>query len=96
MCSPACLQTFAGDNFVRNSGDYQGWNALNLYSVQAHDRGQELHMQAVPSAAEALHQQFKQKKELLAKASKKDVLQKYGSAAEKPPEDLLAVSASER
>lgn len=57
---PSCsAQTFAGDNFVRQSGDYAAWNALNLYSTQAAERGAELHMVAVPSAAEQLHAQVR-------------------------------------
>jgi pre-mRNA-processing factor SLU7 len=27
-------KTFFGDNFVRTSGDYQAWQALNLHSMQ--------------------------------------------------------------
>lgn len=94
---PAAEKQFVGDNFVRQSGaEYAAWAAVNVYSLQAHDRGQDVHLQAVPSAAEALFQQFKQKKELLARASKVDVLAKYGQAAEAPPEDLLGMVASER
>lgn len=33
-------KTFFGDNFVRTSGDYQAWQALNLHSMQAFDKGQ--------------------------------------------------------
>ncbi len=30
---PDTEKQFAGDNFVRQSGDYQAWQALNLHSM---------------------------------------------------------------
>ena len=38
-------KSFMGDNFVRKSGDYHQWEALTLHSFQAHDRGQDMHVQ---------------------------------------------------
>lgn len=73
-------KTFFGDNFVRTSGDYQAWQALNLHSMQSFDKGQDVHVQALPSYAEMLHNSFKAKKEVLGKKSAADVLDKYGSA----------------
>ncbi len=46
--------------------------------------------------AEKLYQQFKSKKESLNKVSKEDILAKYGSAAEKPPEDLQLLGGTEK
>ena len=42
---PMSEKTFAGDNFVRTSGEYQGWQALNLHSLQAQQRGLDVNMQ---------------------------------------------------
>ena len=38
------LKKFAGDNFVRKSGDYHGFEALQLHSLAAQDRGQSLNL----------------------------------------------------
>jgi hypothetical protein len=38
-------KTFAGDNFVRKSGDYEAWQALNLHALTATAKGQDIHMQ---------------------------------------------------
>ncbi|GBF97112.1 pre-mRNA-splicing factor [Raphidocelis subcapitata] len=84
-------KTFFGDNFVRTSGDYQAWQALNLHSMQSFDKGQDVHVQALPSYAEMLHNSFKAKKEVLGKKSAADVLEKYGSAAAKAEGDEAAL-----
>ena len=47
-------KSFMGDNFVRKSGDYHQWEALTLHSFQAHDRGQDMHVQvSFPSTQQA-------------------------------------------
>ncbi len=79
LLQPAHEKTFFGDNFVRTSGEYQTWQALNLHSMQAFDKGTEIHVQALPSLAEVMYQQFKQKKEKLSTKSKEEVLAKYGN-----------------
>lgn len=50
-------KTFAGENFVRQTGDYQAWQALNLQSITAYEAGQDMHNVAEPSAAAILFQQ---------------------------------------
>lgn len=87
---------FAGDNFVRKSGDYQAWEEQTMHALTAFDKGQDIHMQAAPSMAELLHKQYKQKKELLNKQTKQEVLEKYGSATEAAPEDVAALQQTER
>jgi pre-mRNA-processing factor SLU7 len=79
---PANEKTFFGDNFVRNSGDYTTWQALNLHSMQAFDKGTEVHVQALPSLAEVMYQQYKSKKETMTSKSKEEVLAKYGNTGE--------------
>jgi hypothetical protein len=187
---PASQKLFAGDNFVRKSGDYASWQALQVHVLQTHDKGVDLNVavsgvhsidvyvqplmclcvqavldrvvllkcamdcsslhfcsypsvdlelracmersschllfnsssmlwslvgvacvllltptppgtlarsaQANPSLAEKLYQQFKARKEGVSKASKEEVLAKYGNAAEKPPEDLALLGATEK
>ena len=65
----------------------QAWEALTLHSHEAVDRGQDMHMQAAPSQAEALMQSFKAKKAALDGKSKAAVLEAYGTAAAQPSED---------
>ena len=40
---------FSGDNFVRQTGDFHDMQALAVHSYAAHDKGQDMHMQAAPS-----------------------------------------------
>ncbi|EIE20936.1 hypothetical protein COCSUDRAFT_30554 [Coccomyxa subellipsoidea C-169] len=91
----ASQKAFQGDNFVRRSGDYYDMEALAVHSFSAHDKGQDIHMQAAPSQAEALFQQFKAKKEVLQGKSKEQVMAKYGSAAKQPDDEVLALAQSE-
>lgn len=37
-------KTFQGDNFVRRAGDFDSFQALNLHSVAATNRGQDISM----------------------------------------------------
>lgn len=88
-------KTFAGDNFVRQSAAAQGFGQLNLFSVTAYERGQDVHMQATPSQAEVAFKEFQAKKKLLQSKTKNDVLAKYGNAAETPTEEVLALRGTE-
>ncbi|DBA94522.1 hypothetical protein WJX77_001894 [Trebouxia sp. C0004] len=89
-------KAFAGDNFVRKSGDYHAWEAERLHQLAAYDHGASLHMQAAPSQAEILHQHFKNKKDKLQLKNKDTIMQQYGDAAEKAPEEGLLLGQTER
>ncbi|PNW85593.1 hypothetical protein CHLRE_03g194000v5 [Chlamydomonas reinhardtii] len=93
---PAAEKLFHGDNFVRSGGEYSAWQSLTVHSINAHEKGLDVHMQANPSLAEMLYKQFKEKKEQLDGKDKEDVVAKYGSAAAPVPEDVKALAASER
>ncbi|MEW5309663.1 MAG: hypothetical protein WDW38_001533 [Sanguina aurantia] len=93
---PMDEKQFMGENFVRRNGDYAVWEGLTMHSLEAHAKGQDVHMQANPSLAEMLYKQFKDKKEVLQKQSKTSIVDRYGDAGEKAPEDLLAVQGTER
>ena len=87
---------YAGDNAYRRSGDAAAFGELAVHAWEAGSRGQALHAQAAPSAAEALYKQFKAKKEALAGAQKASVLQRYGNAAAAEPLDRsLLLGATE-
>eukprot|EP00889_Picochlorum_renovo_P005803 jgi/Picre1/32833/NNA_008163.t1 len=88
-------KTFAGDNFVKQSGQAQGFQQLNLFSVMGGERGQEVHLQATPSQAEVSFRAVQERKKLLQKNTSKDVLEKYGNVAEKPSEEVKALRGTE-
>lgn len=88
-------KTFYGDNFVRQSGEVAGFKDLNVFAITTHERGQDVHMQAMPSQAELSFQQFKQRKKALEGAGKADILAKYGNAAAAPSDDVKALQATE-
>ncbi|PNH03500.1 Pre-mRNA-splicing factor SLU7 [Tetrabaena socialis] len=62
---PMSEKTFQGDNFVRNGGEHSAWQSLTMHSIEAHEKGLDVHMQANPSLAEMLYKQFKEKKDVL-------------------------------
>lgn len=92
---PANEKTFFGDNFVRTSGEYATWQALNLHSMTAAEKGGTVHVQALPSLAETMYTQFKQKKESLTRQNKDEVLAKYGNEAAPAPDPTLLLGQSE-
>ncbi|GFH13758.1 Slu7 domain-containing protein [Haematococcus lacustris] len=93
---PLDKKTYAGDNFVRKSGDYHAWQELQIHAMTAFEKGADVNIMANPSLVEKMYQQFKAKKDSLAAATKQDVLQKYGNAAEKPPEELALLTGTEK
>jgi pre-mRNA-processing factor SLU7 len=84
-------RTFAGDNAHRLTGDASRFSELFVHAWEVGARGQDVHAQAAPSAAEELFRQYKAKKEALAGASRRSVLERYGNAAsaDAPPDGLL-------
>jgi pre-mRNA-processing factor SLU7 len=89
-------KTFAGDNFIRQTGGASdGFKTLNLFSVTAYEKGQDTHLQATPSQAEAAFKAFQMKKATLQGQTKSELLDKYGSAAEAPSEEMLALRGTE-
>jgi pre-mRNA-processing factor SLU7 len=69
----------------RGTGDAVGFERLMGHSAAAFDKGQEIHPQAGPSAAELLYKQFREKKSALSQSTKSSILDKYGDASEKTP-----------
>ena len=47
----ASQKNFTGDNVVRRTGDYFEWERLAVHAYAAHDKGQDIHVQASPSQA---------------------------------------------
>lgn len=82
---------FAGDNFLRFSGDATNIQKLQMFAWQSASRGNDVHMNANPTQGELLHKEFLDKKETLKDTSKVSILAKYGGEEhlEKVPKELL-------
>jgi len=82
---------FAGDNFLRYSGEAPEVQELQLFAWQSAARGNDVHLNANPTQGQLLHEAFKEKKEELRDTSKVSVLAKYGGEEHltKPPRELL-------
>lgn len=88
---------YAGDNFIRKSGDVLEVQRLQSFVWEANDRGnEEIHAIANPSQAELLHQQYKAKKQELLSTKKNAVLEKYGGTEHlDAPDRSLLMAESE-
>lgn len=82
---------YAGDNFVRLTGDVKKFAEMQLFAWETADRGQEIHSLANPSQAELLHRQYQEKKQQLKNQQKNLVSQKYGGTEyfDSIPKELL-------
>ncbi|KAH9992611.1 pre-mRNA-splicing factor SLU7 [Russula vinacea] len=88
---PAEEARFAGDNFLRYSGEAPEVQELQLFAWQSEARGNDIHLNANPTQGELLHQAYREKKEELRDTSKVSVLAKYGGEEHlaKPAKELL-------
>ncbi|KDQ21839.1 hypothetical protein BOTBODRAFT_99798 [Botryobasidium botryosum FD-172 SS1] len=88
---------FAGENFLRHSGEASGVQKLQLFAWQSNARGNDVHLNANPTQGEILHRQFVEKKEQLKETVKGSILEKYGGAEflEKAPKELLQGQSEE-
>ncbi|CAM9162421.1 unnamed protein product [Ectocarpus sp. 4 AP-2014] len=71
---------FAGDNFIRYTGDVREQARTSVFAWEAADRGQEVHPVADPSQAEMLRKKFDDKKTTLKEEQKQRILDKYGGS----------------
>ncbi|CAM9803457.1 unnamed protein product [Ascophyllum nodosum] len=71
---------FAGDNFIRYTGDVREHARTSVFAWEAGERGQEVHPVADPSQAEMLRKKFDEKKTTLKEEQKQRILDKYGGA----------------
>ncbi|XP_064465563.1 pre-mRNA-splicing factor SLU7-like [Ornithodoros turicata] len=82
---------FAGDNFVRYTGDTKKVAEAQLFAWQAYDKGVDVHLQADPTKAELLSKEFLSKKEEFRHSMKESIMEKYGGAQhlQAPPKELI-------
>lgn len=70
---------YAGDNFVRYTGEVTRLAQMEAHTTGANERGRNLpHVQAEPSRAEALFKEFEGKKKELEERRNREILEKYG------------------
>uniref|UniRef100_A0A8C5M515 Pre-mRNA-splicing factor SLU7 n=1 Tax=Leptobrachium leishanense TaxID=445787 RepID=A0A8C5M515_9ANUR len=70
--------SYAGDNFVRYTGDTISMAQTQLFAWEAYEKGSDVHLQADPTKLEVLCKTFKVKKEEFKDDQKKSILEKYG------------------
>ncbi|XP_063250895.1 LOW QUALITY PROTEIN: pre-mRNA-splicing factor SLU7-like [Prinia subflava] len=85
--------SYAGDNFIRCTGDTISMAQTQLFAWEACDKGFEVHLQADPTKLELLYKSFKVKKEDFKAQQKEKILEKYGGQEhlDAPPAELLLV-----
>ncbi|KAG8439098.1 hypothetical protein GDO86_005346 [Hymenochirus boettgeri] len=83
--------SYAGDNFVRYTGDTISMAQTQLFAWEAYEKGSDVHLQADPTKLEVLAKSFKVKKEDFKEDQKKSILEKYGGQQhlDVPPVELL-------
>jgi len=86
---------YAGDNMIKASGESLEFRESQLYAWEASQRGQNLTMEAAPSAALFMHKSFEDKRESSAEQEKRRVLDKYGDASKEAPDASLLFGQSE-
>ncbi|KAJ8317389.1 hypothetical protein KUTeg_005293 [Tegillarca granosa] len=82
---------FAGDNFVRVTGDATEFATKQVFAWNAHERGTDVHLQADPTKLELLAKEVEKRKEDFKTSAKDVILAKYGGEEhlEAPPKQLL-------
>uniref|UniRef100_A0A8C1JSU4 Pre-mRNA-splicing factor SLU7 n=1 Tax=Cyprinus carpio TaxID=7962 RepID=A0A8C1JSU4_CYPCA len=88
---------YAGDNFVRYSGDTISMAQTQLFAWEAYEKGSEVHLQADPTKLELLHQSYRVKKDEFKEKQKESILEKYGGQEhlDAPPRELLLAQTEE-
>ncbi|KAJ1997407.1 mRNA splicing protein, partial [Coemansia thaxteri] len=83
---------YAGDNFIRYSGEAIDVAKREVFAWEAGERGNDsAHFQANPTQTALMYSEFKQKKDSLADSRKQAILSKYGGEEhlQAPPRELL-------
>jgi pre-mRNA-processing factor SLU7 len=65
---------FAGENFVRYTGDTQKHAEAQLFAWEAHSKGVDVHVLAEPTKLELLQQEYEKKKDEFKDIKKDTVL----------------------
>lgn len=88
---------FAGENFVRFSGDTDKHATAQMFAWEAHGKGVDVHLLAEPTKLEVLQKEYEKKKEQYKTQTKSKVLDTYGGEEhlQVPPKALLLAQTEE-
>lgn len=89
--------SFAGENFVRSTGQVKEITNLQLFSWEAGQRGSNVHLQAEPTKAALLHQEYVKRKDEFKNEVSNAIVDKYGGEEhlKGPPKELLFAATEE-
>ncbi|KAJ4451387.1 pre-mRNA-splicing factor SLU7 [Periplaneta americana] len=82
---------YAGENFVRFSGDTQTHSVAQLFAWEAYEKGVDVHLLAEPTKLEMLQKEYDKKKDQFKSQVQESILQQYGGEEhlQAPPKSLL-------
>ncbi|KAI5631490.1 pre-mRNA splicing prp18-interacting factor domain-containing protein [Phthorimaea operculella] len=82
---------YAGENFVRFTGDTRSHAQAQVFAWEASNRGLDVHLLAEPTKLQMLQRQYQEKKDQFKTQVKQSVLEKYGGEEhlKAPPKELL-------
>nr|CDJ92515.1 Zinc finger domain containing protein [Haemonchus contortus] len=88
---------FAGENFIRYTGEVVAANEAQVFAWQARCKGIDVHALAEPTKLEALKREFNKEKASTDNEQKKALLEKYGGSEylESTPKELLFAQTEE-
>ena len=82
---------YAGENFVRFTGDTQKQAAAQFFAGEAYEKGVDVHLLAEPTKLELLKKEYEEKKEEFKSKVHETLLEKYGGEEhylKVPPKEL--------
>lgn len=86
---------FAGDNFIRHTGDALTMAQTQVLCWEMQNRGEDVDLLSNPSQAELMHKKFRENKVILENERKKSVLEKYGAGNTKVLDPRLKMGQTE-
>ncbi|XP_019864689.2 pre-mRNA-splicing factor Slu7 [Aethina tumida] len=89
--NPSKDDTYAGENFVRFTGDTTKHATAQLFAWEAYEKGVDVHLLAEPTKLELLQKEYEQKKDQFKGKIQDNILEKYGGEEhlQAPPKTLL-------
>lgn len=89
--NPGKDDIYAGENFVRFTGDTQKHSTAQLFAWEAYEKGVDVHLLAEPTKLELLQKEYDKKKDQFKNKVHESVLEKYGGEEhlQAPPKALL-------
>lgn len=88
---------YAGENFVRFSGDTQKHSVAQVFAWEAYEKGVDVHLLAEPTKLEMLQKEYDKKKDQFKSQVQESILQRYGGEEhlQAPPKPLLLAQTEE-